>query len=160
MTSNLHNAVSYNIEGTNSQLFSPWYNTFTFWKFRISDRVVTQLSSTNDPRLPIYADTIEDGTYKGFVNGWVDEIFGVEINKDYKTAIVINCPGNFVNSYIESNGDVTSIVEVYLDKQTKMVTGAALIPMMTQSLGGSKYRALPIFATSTTKPLGIQTKSC
>ena len=83
MTSDLHNAVSVNIDGSNSELFSPWFNTFGFWKFRISDRVVTQLESTNDPRLSIYADTITGGTYKGFVNGLVDEIFGVEINKEY-----------------------------------------------------------------------------
>jgi len=83
MSSNSHNAVSVNVDGTNSELFSPWYSTFDFWNFRISNKIVTQLSSTNDPRLPIYADTITGGTYKGFVNGWIDDIFGEEIDKDY-----------------------------------------------------------------------------
>ena len=100
MTSNLHNAVSYNVDGENSQMYSPWYGTFDFWNFRISDRLITELSSTNDPRLAIYAKTNEAGIYKGFVNGWVDEIFGVEINKDY----------SFPGDYLVSKGTNTYLM--------------------------------------------------
>ncbi len=83
MTSNLHNAVSYNVDGENSQLYSPWYGTFDYWNFRISDKIVTQLTSTNDPRISIYTDTINDGTYKGLVNGLVDAVFADEIEKEH-----------------------------------------------------------------------------
>jgi hypothetical protein len=83
MTSNLHNATSENVDGENSSLFNPWYATFDFWNFRISDKVVTQLSSTNDPRLSIYATPKRDGTYEGLVNGLVDDIFGVEVNMEH-----------------------------------------------------------------------------
>lgn len=100
MTSNLHNAVSYNVDGENSQLYNPWYGTFDYWNFRISDRLITELSSTNDPRLAIYAKTNDAGIYKGFVNGWVDEIFGVEINKDY----------SFPGDYMVSKGTDTYLM--------------------------------------------------
>jgi len=83
MESNLHNAVSMNVDGENSQLFSPWYSTFDFWNFRISDKLVTQLSSTNDPRLPIYVKPKSNGEYEGLVNGLVDAIFGVEVNMEH-----------------------------------------------------------------------------
>jgi hypothetical protein len=83
MTSNLHDAVQFGIEGDNSQLFSPWYGTFSYYNFRISDKIVAQLSSTNDPRLSFYADTISDGTYKGFVNGLTEEAFSVVIDEEH-----------------------------------------------------------------------------
>lgn len=105
MSLNAHNAVSVNVDGGNSQLFSPWYSTFDFWNFRISDRIVSQLDSTNDPRLAIYAKTNEAGIYRGFVNGWVDDIFGVEINKDY------SFPGDYLvskntNTYLMTAAEI------------------------------------------------------
>lgn len=111
MSSNLHNAVSINVDGANSQLFSPWYSTFDFWNFRISDKIVTQLSSTNDPRLAIYANTNEAGIYRGFVNGWVDAIFGVEINKDY------SFPGDYLVSKSTNTYLMTAAEIVFLEAE-------------------------------------------
>jgi hypothetical protein len=90
LTSNTHNAVLIGIEGDNSQLFSPWYGTFSYYNFRISDKIVTQLDSTNDPRLPVFADTISDGTYKGFVNGLTEEAFSNVIDDEH------SFPGEFL----------------------------------------------------------------
>jgi hypothetical protein len=83
LTSNDHNAVQWGIDGDNSQLFSAWYGTFSYYNFRISDRVVSRLSSTNDPRLPVYATQMSDSTYKGFQNGLVEEVFAEEINLEH-----------------------------------------------------------------------------
>lgn len=60
-------------------------------------------------------------------------------------AVIVNCPGNFANSYVEHNGDATAIVEIYLDKKEKRVTCAAVIPMYTQAPSGGSYRALPVY---------------
>lgn len=79
---NEHNVVSYNIDGGNSALYSPWYSHWQFYKYRISDRLVSHLSSTNDPRLPIFATQMSDGTYKGLVNGLVEKIFGEVVNEE------------------------------------------------------------------------------
>lgn len=60
-------------------------------------------------------------------------------------AVIVNCPGNFANSYIEKDGDATAIVEVYLDPQTKKILGAGVIPMYTQAPSDGNYRALPVY---------------
>ena len=83
MTSNEHNMVQYNEDGDNSALFSPWYNSFRFWNFRMSDKIITQLVSTSDPRLYIYAKPTSTGEYKGMVNGLVDEEFAEAIKEEY-----------------------------------------------------------------------------
>ncbi|MDZ7606149.1 MAG: SusD/RagB family nutrient-binding outer membrane lipoprotein [Cyclobacteriaceae bacterium] len=85
MESNADNAVSFNVDGDNSSLFSPWFGTFDFWNFRMSDKVITQLTSTNDPRLAIYANPITGGIYKGMVNGLIDSKFASEVNKPYSS---------------------------------------------------------------------------
>lgn len=63
-----------------------------------------------------------------------------------KWAIIINCPGNFANSYVEYDGDATSITEIYIDPQTKEIICAGVIPMYTQSPSNGNYRALPIYS--------------
>jgi len=84
MTAMEHNAILESVDGNNSQLFSPWYDTWSYYNFRISDKVVSQLSSTNDPRLPIYATPLEDGvSYKGFVNGLTDNYFVAAIEEEH-----------------------------------------------------------------------------
>jgi hypothetical protein len=83
LTSNDHNAVQWGVDGGNSQLFSPWYGSFSYYNFRISDRIVSRLSSTSDPRLSIYATQMSDSTYKGFQNGLVEDVFVDEIDLEH-----------------------------------------------------------------------------
>ena len=59
--------------------------------------------------------------------------------------LIVNCPGNFIDSYISNDGDGTSIVEVYINKDTKSVTAAAVIPLYSQEMSPENYRALPIY---------------
>lgn len=59
--------------------------------------------------------------------------------------LVVNCPGNFANSYIAYNGDCTAIVEIYIDRETKTVSAASVIPMYTQEMEKGYFRALPIY---------------
>ena len=83
MTDNGHNLAQFNEDGDNSALFSPWYDSFRFWNFRMSDKIISQLVSTNDPRLYIYAKPTGEGTYRGMVNGLTDEEFGEAIKEEY-----------------------------------------------------------------------------
>ena len=92
-----------------------------------------------------------------FINAGADIILGdhahavqpIEFTKAVeskeKQGIIVNCPGNFVNSYVEKNGDATSIVEVYIDPHRKEVICAGVIPMYTQAPANGDYRALPIY---------------
>jgi hypothetical protein len=65
-------------------------------------------------------------------------------NGNARHAVIVNCPGNFVNSYNEKNGDATSIVKVYLDPDSKAVLAAGIIPMWTHVSGIGMPRALPV----------------
>lgn len=61
-------------------------------------------------------------------------------------AIIVNCPGNFANSYVEKNGDATSIVEIYINPHSKEIVCAGVVPMYTQSPANGNHRALPIYS--------------
>ena len=60
-------------------------------------------------------------------------------------ALVVNCPGNFANSYIADDGDATALVEIYIDRDTRQVDGCSVIPMYTQEMENNYFRALPIY---------------
>ena len=60
--------------------------------------------------------------------------------------VVVNCPGNFANSYIAKDGDATAIVEVYIDRDSHDVIGSGVIPMYTQESENNYFRALPIYS--------------
>lgn len=94
-----------------------------------------------------------------FINAGADIIFGdhshavqpIEYklvkNKDgiQKNAVIVNCPGNFANSYVENDGDATSIAEIYIEPNSKKVIAASIVPMYTQAIDEFNYRALPIY---------------
>ena len=62
-----------------------------------------------------------------------------------RQAVIVNCTGNFVNSYTEYDGDATAITEIYLDSVSGEVVCAGIVPMWTQAQVNGNYRALPIF---------------
>ena len=59
--------------------------------------------------------------------------------------VVVNCPGNFSNSYIKYDGDATAIVDLYIDKNNKKVIATDVVPMYTQEFKDGYFRALPIY---------------
>ena len=59
--------------------------------------------------------------------------------------LIVNCPGNFANSYVKDDGDATSIVEFYINKNTKKVDKASVVPMYTREVSKGKYQAVPIY---------------
>ena len=67
------------------------------------------------------------------------------LDRDGKTKAVVNCPGNFANIYHGHDGDASALTEIYIDRQTKAITGIGVIPMWTQSQISGNYRALPIY---------------
>lgn len=58
---------------------------------------------------------------------------------------IVNCPGNFVNSYYKYNGDASSIVDLYFDKVNKNYIGSSIVPIYIQQYKPKYFRALPIF---------------
>ena len=61
-------------------------------------------------------------------------------------ALVVYCPGNYVNSYTERDGDAMAIVDAYLDPKTGSPIGAGIAAMWGQATMDGMYRALPIYS--------------
>ena len=73
--------------------------------------------------------------------------------------LVVNCPGNFANSYISYNGDAGAIVEVYIDRQTQKPVASSVIPLYTQEMRKGFYRALPVYEVLSDRALYEQMPS-
>ncbi len=88
-----------------------------------------------------------------FVEAGADIILGDHAHAvqpvQFRGAVIVNCPGNFANSYTKYDGDATSIVELYIDPASRDVIGAAVVPMYTHSTYGGQYRALPVHSILT-----------
>lgn len=77
-----------------------------------------------------------------------------------KQTLIVNCPGNFANSYMEHNGDATSIVKVYIDQESKSVLCVGVIPMMTLARGNKHHQALPVYDILSDLELKSQLSVC
>jgi hypothetical protein len=60
-------------ESENPELYNPWYDVRKHQNWKMSDKFVSWLMSTNDPRLEALIDTTSTGEYKGFINGLSDQ---------------------------------------------------------------------------------------
>ncbi len=69
------------------------------------------------------------------------------------STLVINCPGNFANSYNYYDGDATAIANIYIDKTSKKVVASSIVPMYTQEMKKGYFRALPIYDIINNKDL-------
>jgi hypothetical protein len=57
----------------NPELYNPWYDVRQHQNWKMSDKFVEWLKSTNDPRIRIFVETTKTGDYKGFINGLSDQ---------------------------------------------------------------------------------------
>lgn len=65
-----------------------------------------------------------------------------------KEVFVLYCPGNFVNSYVEHNGDAAAIVTIHLEAsgpRKGQLIAASIVPMWIRSLVDCQYAPLPIY---------------
>lgn len=74
-----------------------------------------------------------------------DHALAVQPIEYINDTLIINCPGNFANSYIEKNGDAPAIVKIYIDHKSKKVNATSVIPMYTQEFENRNFRAVPIY---------------
>lgn len=59
------------------------------------------------------------------------------------------CPGNFANIYRKDQGDTSMLVDVYVDRDSKQVTGGSIVPLYTYAPADGNYRAVPIYEIMT-----------
>lgn len=55
------------------------------------------------------------------------------------------CPGNFANVYRENQGDTSMLVDVYIDRNTKEITGGSVVPLYTYAPADGNYKAVPVY---------------
>jgi len=58
--------------------------------------------------------------------------------------LIVNCPGNFLNTYTLHDGDASMIVECYLDRETGKPIASACIPLYTYCRHGANYEVAPV----------------
>lgn len=89
-----------------------------------------------------------------------DHVHTVQPIEYVNGALIVNCPGNFANSYIAHNGDATALVEIYIDKDQKKVIGTSVVPMYTWEESKGYFTALPIYKAMTDKAVFDDLKAC
>lgn len=72
---NSQNALLECVDTDDGNLYNPWSNTWNYWQFKVSERLVEWLKGTNDPRLPVFVKQNGNGEYVGMPNGMSDEKF-------------------------------------------------------------------------------------
>ena len=113
---------------------NPLYESIVFGtrnEYRINEQIVLMLSTLNDPRLAVYAQPLDDGTYVGKPSG-IDDV----PNDDWNDATVsqlgtfyldANLPGHFM-SYVElqflmaeavNKGYITGTQQTHYEKAVK-----------------------------------------
>ena len=62
-----------------------------------------------------------------------------------RNSLIVNSPGNYVNPYIKHDGDSTSIINIYINKQTKKVIAASAIPMYSTQIRPKYFTSISIY---------------
>ena len=61
-----------------------------------------------------------------------------------KMTFTCYCPGHYTDVYTGRDADAAALVEVHVDRQSKQVIGASVVPMWCESSMSGNFRALPI----------------
>ena len=99
-------------------------------------------------------DTYQEVWNRIFINEGANIILGdhshaIEPIQYKKNSIIINSPGNYINSYIKHDGDISMYVKIYLDKKTNRIIASSITPIIATKDQTSKY--YPKLLKDTTK---------
>lgn len=74
-------------------------------------------------------------------------------NKYGKRVLTVYCPGNFINSYVELDGDASMIVSAYLDKKTFSPFAVSITPIYAYCPQQGMWTGLPTYKAYTDKDI-------
>ncbi len=105
-----------------------------------------------------YEDSMQKTWNQIFAENGADIIFGdhshaVQPVTYLGDTLIVNSPGNFANQYYKFDGDATAITEVTIDKTTKEIVSADVIPMYTRGDENGFYYSVPIYSIMTNKEI-------
>ena len=103
-------------------------------------------------------DSMQNTWNQIFAENGADIIFGdhshaVQPVTYLGDTVIVNSPGNFANQYYKFDGDATAITEVTIDKNTKKIVSADVIPMYTRGDENGFYYSIPIYDIMTNKEI-------
>ncbi len=137
---------------SNNKYYNEMYNSIKadFKKAKDANADIIVVMAHMGTQFSHSSDAFQNKWNKIFADLGADIVFGdhahaVQPLEYIGNTLVVNCPGNFANSYVAKDGDATSIVDVYIDKKEKNVIAADVIPMYTQEYKTGYFRALPIY---------------
>lgn len=65
-------------------------------------------------------------------------------NKMGKQVLIVYCPGNFVNSYTEHNGDASMLVNIYLNRKNLQPIAASVVPLYAWCPQNGQWAGVPV----------------
>lgn len=69
---------------------------------------------------------------------WKRNVYG-------KMIPIVHCPGNFVNSYVNHDGDASMIVSVYIDQDSHETVAASVIPIYAHCPQEGAWTGIPVY---------------
>lgn len=86
---------------------------------------------------------------KIFLNNGADIILGDHSHRVQpilwnNNSLIVNSPGNYVNSYIKHDGDISMMVKIYVDRNKKNILATSIIPLLVIN-DGTKYTAVSVY---------------
>lgn len=69
---------------------------------------------------------------------WID-------NDNKKKSLIVYCPGNFINSYTNRDGDLSMIINAYIDPDTKEIFAAGTIPIYASTNDKGQFVGVPFY---------------
>jgi len=70
-------------ESEHADLYNPWFDIRKYQNWKMSEKFINTLQSTNDPRLNVFVAPTSTGEYKGVPNGLNDQAFSLINWTDY-----------------------------------------------------------------------------
>ena len=106
----------------------------------------TQFSNYPDQQQEVWFDIFKQNGADIILGDHPHVVEPIKVEQGKNGLVVTGyCPGNFANIYRKQQGDTSMLVDVYIDRTTKKVLGAGMVPLYTQAQADGNYRALPIY---------------
>ena len=89
-------------------------------------------------------DTYQEVWNRFFISEGADIILGdhshcIEPIQYKGNSIIINSPGNYINSFIDYDGDISMYVKVFIDKETHKIIASSITPIIATKDSTGKY---------------------
>ena len=99
-------------------------------------------------------DTYQELWNRFFIKEGADIILGDHSHAiqpvQYKNkSIIVNSPGNYINSYVKYNGDISMYIKIFINKDTHKIIGSSLTPIIATKDTSGKY--YPVLLKDTSK---------